>query len=168
MCCWYCGDLLVCCTITWLGCWIIFQLLVCHSAPLFTDNSQKQTPCDCAEKCGNENIALYLESKMVFSVSLSLPDLHMIVIFISLGNLITRKLLMALGCTAEGGADQKMPQWICGRKANIIFISLLWTRAGWLLNMSFPCCVTLSDWWDAGRVDWLHSWDRPGGALVQV
>ena len=49
---------------------VTLQLLVLRDAPLFSENAQKQTPCDCAEKSGNNNIALYLESKMVFSVSL--------------------------------------------------------------------------------------------------
>ena len=47
----------------------LFQLLVTRGAPLFKENGQKQTPCDCAEKNSHGNIALYLESKMVFSVS---------------------------------------------------------------------------------------------------
>ena len=45
------------------------QLLVQHGAPLFTENEDNLTPCDCADKNGNSDIALYLESKMVFSVS---------------------------------------------------------------------------------------------------
>ena len=44
-------------------------MLVSQAAPLFIENAQKQTPCDCAEKNGHGDIALYLESKMVFSVS---------------------------------------------------------------------------------------------------
>ena len=47
------------------------QILVAHGAPLFTENTLKQTPCDCAEKAYHSDIALYLESKMVFSVSSS-------------------------------------------------------------------------------------------------
>jgi len=50
----------------------VLQLLVSFGAPLFVENSAKETPCDCAEKAGHAQIALYLESKMVFSVSLSL------------------------------------------------------------------------------------------------
>ena len=38
-------------------------------APLFMENKDRQTPCDCAEEGGHAEIALYLESKMVFSVS---------------------------------------------------------------------------------------------------
>lgn len=47
----------------------VVQLLVAHGAPLFIENLAKETPCDCAEKSGHGEIALYLESKMVFSVS---------------------------------------------------------------------------------------------------
>ncbi|XP_064646454.1 ankyrin repeat and IBR domain-containing protein 1-like isoform X2 [Lineus longissimus] len=43
------------------------ELLVAYQGPLFVENAQRQTPCDCAEKCTHSNIALYLESKMVFS-----------------------------------------------------------------------------------------------------
>jgi len=41
---------------------------VAHGAPLFVENLAKETPCDSAEKSGHSDIALYLESKMVFSV----------------------------------------------------------------------------------------------------
>ena len=51
---------------------VMFQLLVSFGAPLFVENSAKETPCDCAEKAGHAQIALYLESKMVFSVSVAL------------------------------------------------------------------------------------------------
>jgi hypothetical protein len=44
-------------------------MLVQHGAPLFLENKENQTPCDSAEKGGHADIALYLESKMVFSVS---------------------------------------------------------------------------------------------------
>ena len=40
-----------------------------QSAALFIENKEKMTPCDCAEKNNHADIALYLESKMVFSVS---------------------------------------------------------------------------------------------------
>lgn len=43
------------------------ELLVVHGAPLFSENNDKETPCDCAEKAGHESIAVYLESKMVFA-----------------------------------------------------------------------------------------------------
>ena len=49
----------------------MFQLLVSFGASLFIENSAKETPCDCAEKAGHAQIALYLESKMVFSVKLN-------------------------------------------------------------------------------------------------
>ena len=42
-------------------------MLVQHGAPLFLENKENQTPCDSAEKGGHADIALYLESKMVFS-----------------------------------------------------------------------------------------------------
>jgi len=45
---------------------------VSFGAPLFAENSAKETPCDNAEKAGHAQIALYLESKMVFSVSFAL------------------------------------------------------------------------------------------------
>ncbi|XP_045177754.2 ankyrin repeat and IBR domain-containing protein 1-like [Mercenaria mercenaria] len=41
--------------------------LVNHSCPLFVENTDNQTPCDCAESKEYNEIALYLESKMVFS-----------------------------------------------------------------------------------------------------
>lgn len=44
------------------------QSLVANGAYLFVENSSKSTPCDLAEKNGNKDIALYLESKMIFSV----------------------------------------------------------------------------------------------------
>ncbi|XP_056009769.1 ankyrin repeat and IBR domain-containing protein 1-like isoform X2 [Ostrea edulis] len=43
------------------------EKLVQSGAPLFTENKERQTPCDCAEEGGHAEIALYLESKMVFS-----------------------------------------------------------------------------------------------------
>ncbi|CAC5423953.1 ANKIB1 [Mytilus coruscus] len=43
------------------------EMLVQHGAPLFQENCDNQTPCDSAEKGGHADIALYLESKMVFS-----------------------------------------------------------------------------------------------------
>ena len=51
---------------------VMFQLLVSFGASLFVENGAKETPCDCAEKHGYAQIALYLESKMVFSVLLAL------------------------------------------------------------------------------------------------
>ena len=46
------------------------ELLVNANGPLFLENALKQTPCDCSEKNDHSDIALYLESKMVFSVRL--------------------------------------------------------------------------------------------------
>ncbi|XP_052236052.1 ankyrin repeat and IBR domain-containing protein 1-like [Dreissena polymorpha] len=43
------------------------EQLVNHSCPLFIENKDNQTPCDSAESSGFNDIALYLESKMVFS-----------------------------------------------------------------------------------------------------
>ena len=45
------------------------EMLVNHSCPLFIENEDNQTPCDSAEASNFNEIALYLESKMVFSVS---------------------------------------------------------------------------------------------------
>jgi len=44
-------------------------MLVTHGAPLFLENKEDHTPCDMAEQNGHSEIAVYLESKMVFSVS---------------------------------------------------------------------------------------------------
>jgi len=46
---------------------IMWQRLVEHGIPLETENAEKETACDCAEKNGHSDIALFLESKMVFS-----------------------------------------------------------------------------------------------------
>ncbi|XP_061169604.1 ankyrin repeat and IBR domain-containing protein 1-like [Saccostrea echinata] len=43
------------------------EKLVQSGAPLFIENKDRQTPCDCAEAGSHPEIALYLESKMVFS-----------------------------------------------------------------------------------------------------
>ncbi|XP_064598005.1 ankyrin repeat and IBR domain-containing protein 1-like [Liolophura sinensis] len=43
------------------------ELLVQSGCPLFVENIDQETPCDSAEKSGHGEIALYLESKMVFS-----------------------------------------------------------------------------------------------------
>ncbi|XP_005093184.1 ankyrin repeat and IBR domain-containing protein 1 [Aplysia californica] len=43
------------------------ETLVQYGAPLFTENEDSLTPCDTAERNGHARIALYLESKMVFS-----------------------------------------------------------------------------------------------------
>ena len=43
------------------------QRLVEEGIPLEAENKEKETACDCAEKNGHSDIALFLESKMVFS-----------------------------------------------------------------------------------------------------
>lgn len=43
------------------------ELLVKHGADLFAENENKDTPCDCAEKQHHKDLALSLESQMVFS-----------------------------------------------------------------------------------------------------
>jgi len=44
------------------------QRLVEQGIPLEAENKEKETACDCAEKNGHGDIALFLESKMVFSL----------------------------------------------------------------------------------------------------
>lgn len=46
---------------------LFFQLLVKHGGDLFAENENKDTPCDCAEKQHHKELALNLESQMVFS-----------------------------------------------------------------------------------------------------
>ncbi|KAF4794309.1 Ankyrin repeat and IBR domain-containing protein 1 [Turdus rufiventris] len=43
------------------------ELLVKHGGDLFAENENKDTPCDCAEKQHHKELALNLESRMVFS-----------------------------------------------------------------------------------------------------
>ncbi|XP_068091367.1 ankyrin repeat and IBR domain-containing protein 1 isoform X1 [Hyperolius riggenbachi] len=43
------------------------ELLVKHGSNLFTENENKDTPCDCSEKHHHKDLALKLESQMVFS-----------------------------------------------------------------------------------------------------
>lgn len=38
-----------------------------HGGDLFAENENKDTPCDCAEKQHHKELALNLESQMVFS-----------------------------------------------------------------------------------------------------
>jgi hypothetical protein len=45
------------------------QTLVANGAYLFVENFEHSTPCDLAERNGHKDIALYLESKMIFSVN---------------------------------------------------------------------------------------------------
>ncbi|XP_064410854.1 ankyrin repeat and IBR domain-containing protein 1 isoform X2 [Latimeria chalumnae] len=42
------------------------ELLVKHGADLFVENENRDTPCDCAEKQHHKDLALSLESQMVF------------------------------------------------------------------------------------------------------
>ena len=46
----------------------LLKTLVAHGAYLFVENAEHSSPCDLAERCGQKDIALYLESKMIFSV----------------------------------------------------------------------------------------------------
>ncbi|XP_056335395.1 ankyrin repeat and IBR domain-containing protein 1 isoform X2 [Danio aesculapii] len=43
------------------------ELLVKNTADLFVENEDRETPCDCAEKQHHKDLALSLESQMVFS-----------------------------------------------------------------------------------------------------
>lgn len=43
------------------------ELLIKHGGNLFAENENKDTPCDCAEKQHHKDLALNLESQMVFS-----------------------------------------------------------------------------------------------------
>ncbi|KZS01572.1 Ankyrin repeat and ibr domain containing, partial [Daphnia magna] len=45
----------------------IVELLVSHGAPLFLENYERSTPCDVAMKANFHDIALFLESRMVFA-----------------------------------------------------------------------------------------------------
>lgn len=45
------------------------QLLVQREADLFVENDNRETPCDCAEKQHHQDLALCLESQMVFSLA---------------------------------------------------------------------------------------------------
>jgi len=49
------------------------QRLVDQGIPLEAENKEKEAACDCAEKNGHSDIAIFLESKMVFSAVCSLP-----------------------------------------------------------------------------------------------
>ncbi|XP_013414863.1 uncharacterized protein LOC106176856 isoform X2 [Lingula anatina] len=50
------------------------EFLVNNGAPLFIENVDNETPCDCAERAGFSDIALYLESKMVFSNDMAVDE----------------------------------------------------------------------------------------------
>lgn len=45
------------------------QLLLQRGADLFVENENRETPCDCAEKQHHKDLALSLESQMVFSLA---------------------------------------------------------------------------------------------------
>ena len=44
----------------------VVELLVSHGAPLFLENLERLTPCDVAMKAQFHDVALFLESRMVF------------------------------------------------------------------------------------------------------
>ncbi|XP_030056106.1 ankyrin repeat and IBR domain-containing protein 1 isoform X1 [Microcaecilia unicolor] len=46
---------------------VCVELLIKHGGDLFAENENKDTPCDCAEKQHHKELALNLESQMVFS-----------------------------------------------------------------------------------------------------
>lgn len=48
---------------------VFTQLLLQREADLFAENENRETPCDCAEKQHHKELALCLESQMVFSVA---------------------------------------------------------------------------------------------------
>lgn len=50
-------------------CVLIVQFLVQREADLFAENENRETPCDCAEKQHHTELALCLESQMVFSLA---------------------------------------------------------------------------------------------------
>lgn len=52
------------------------QLLVKRDADLFAENDNKETPCDCAEKQHHKELALSLESQMVFSTDPNAEDIE--------------------------------------------------------------------------------------------
>lgn len=52
------------------------QLLVKRNADLFAENDNKETPCDCAEKQHHKELALSLESQMVFSTDPNSEDIE--------------------------------------------------------------------------------------------
>ncbi|XP_066538894.1 ankyrin repeat and IBR domain-containing protein 1 isoform X2 [Hoplias malabaricus] len=52
------------------------QFLVKRNADLFAENENKETPCDCAEKQHHKDLALSLESQMVFSTDPSGEDIE--------------------------------------------------------------------------------------------
>ena len=57
------------------------QRLVENGIPLETENKENETACDCAEKNGHSDIALFLESNMVFSLVCLLYNLCNMITF---------------------------------------------------------------------------------------
>lgn len=47
-----------------------------RDADLFAENDSKETPCDCAEKQHHKELALSLESQMVFSTDPNAEDIE--------------------------------------------------------------------------------------------
>lgn len=56
--------------------WISLQFLVKRGADLFAENENKETPCDCAERQHHKELALGLESQMVFSTDPNAEDIE--------------------------------------------------------------------------------------------
>ncbi|XP_072536767.1 ankyrin repeat and IBR domain-containing protein 1 isoform X2 [Salminus brasiliensis] len=52
------------------------EFLVKRTADLFAENENKETPCDCAEKQHHKELALSLESQMVFSTDPNAEDIE--------------------------------------------------------------------------------------------
>ncbi|KAF7708437.1 ankyrin repeat and IBR domain-containing protein 1 isoform X1 [Silurus meridionalis] len=52
------------------------ELLVKRDGDLFAENDNKETPCDCAEKQHHKELALSLESQMVFSTDPNAEDIE--------------------------------------------------------------------------------------------
>lgn len=52
------------------------QFLVKRGADLFAENENKETPCDCAERQHHKELALSLESQMVFSTDPQAEDIE--------------------------------------------------------------------------------------------
>ncbi|EFX64151.1 hypothetical protein DAPPUDRAFT_334531 [Daphnia pulex] len=48
----------------------VVELLVSHGAPLFLENSERLTPCDVAMRANFHDITLFLESRMVFAITM--------------------------------------------------------------------------------------------------
>ncbi|XP_049336170.1 ankyrin repeat and IBR domain-containing protein 1 [Astyanax mexicanus] len=55
---------------------ICVEFLVKRNADLFAENENKETPCDCAEKQHHKELALSLESQMVFSTDPNAEDIE--------------------------------------------------------------------------------------------